>query len=162
MIGGNLLERTFLISTIDNRTNLIDDHSTLKGETLYDAILKELIANGGSFMYWESEVLGEDTTPEDKAVQCLTLVEEGLCCDTTIQIADITDLDNIFTIFPTEKRPETFDPMIIGKKFFINCWIPAYSDPSDRPEFNSLLEAEEEVEQLRLMQPENIYRIEGE
>lgn len=156
------MERTFLILAIDNRSTLVDNYYPIKGETLCNAILGELIANGGTFMYWDSEVLGEDTKPEEKAIKCVQLLEEGICCDTTIQVIDITDPDHSFNIFPTDAREKVFDELIIGTKFYINCWIPAYDNPNDRPMFTSMRDAETEIDQLRLMQPENIYRIEGE
>ena len=156
------MERTFLILAIDHRSNLVDNFYPIKGETLCKAILGELIANGGIFMYWDADTLEVDTTPEEKAVKCVELLEDGVCCDTTIQVMDITDPNHVINIFPTENREEGFDPLIIGTKFYINCWIPAHDDPKDRAMFTSMREAEAEVEQLRLMQPENIYRIEGE
>jgi hypothetical protein len=156
------LERTFLITVIEQRTAQIDQSFIIKGETLYKAILSELIANAGCFLWWTPDMLGEDTSPEEKAVTCLTMIETGDCCDYEIAITDITDHNNLYLIFPKDKRPEKFDPMIIGKKFYINCWIPVHEDPEDRPSFTSLVDAETELEQLKLMQPENIYRIEGE
>ena len=156
------MERTFLITVIEHRTSQIDHTTIIKGDTLYKAILAELIANAGCFLWWTPDILGEDTSPEEKTVTCLTMIETGDCCDYNITIIDITDHNNIYQIFPKDKRPKKFDPMIIGKKFYINCWIPVYDDPNDRPVFTSLPEAEEELEHLRLTQPENIYRIEGE
>lgn len=155
------MERTFLFTAVNARTSIVDHHFAVKGETLYQAILNELIANGGCFMWWDSETLGTDTSPEEKAVEVLTALEGVDCCDFAITVCDSTDLQNIYIILPKSERPKDFDPLIIGKKFYINCWIPAY-DKTDRPSFDSMLEAEAEVEQLRLMQPENIYRIEGE
>ena len=140
----------------------MDNYYPIKGETLIQAILAELIANGGTFMYWDVDVLEIDTTPEEKAVKCIELIEDGICCDTTIQVLDTTDPHNAIVIFPIDARDEGFDPFIIGTKFYINCWIPVYDKPDERPVFTSMNEARTELEQLQLLQPENIYRIEGE
>ena len=156
------MERSFLFTIIETRTAVLDQTFIIKGETLYKAILNELIENAGCFMWWTEDILGIDSSHEEKAVNVLELIESSDCCDYSVFVSDLTNTNEIFIIFPKDKRPENFDNLIIGKKFYINCWIPVYDDPDDRPSFTSMLEAKEELDHLQMTQPENIYRIEGE
>lgn len=156
------LERVFIVTVIEARLGQIENQFIFSGSTLYQAILTELIKNAGCFMWWTPELLGENCSHEERAVECLRLLETGDCCDFNTVVSDITNYNDIKIIFPVDKRPKDFDPLIIGKKFYINCWIPVYSTPEERPSFSSIMEAEQELDQLRMMQPENIYSIEGE
>ena len=156
------MEKAFLVTIISERTSYVEEQLAIKGKTLYNAVFNKLLSTGGEFLFWNHEILGEDTLLEEKAVTILTQLEGTDCCEYTITVSDITDLNNIYIIYPSEKRPGNFNPLIIGKMFYINCWIPAYDNLDDRPKFDSLIKAEQEVEELRIQSPNNIYRIEGE
>ena len=154
------MEKTFLITIVNTKTSICEEFVVIKGETLYAAILKELIANGGTFMFWDAETLEEDTSPEEKAIIVLDQLERIDYSDKSLTTTDITDFSKIIIIFPKDQRSVDFDPFIIGRKFYINAWNLA-CDKEDRPSFTSLSEARKELDHLRMLHPENIYRLEG-
>ena len=45
-------------------------------------------------------------------------------------------------------------------KYRIVCYIPVEADPDSEEIYDTIEDAEKDIESLELMQPENIYRVE--
>jgi hypothetical protein len=137
------------------------DLGELKGVSLLEAIIAEL-RDSGSCIYWDDGCCENwaSLPVEDKAKRVLWNIEESFVEGTSanqISVIDITDHDNPIVVFPLDMRPSNFTTDILGIRYVIKAWIPA--DPEDPEIYNSMESAENELNQLQLMQPENRYEI---
>ncbi len=103
-----------------------------------------------------------DTVPthNDKRKAC---IKETKVAEISVSDAIVIDgeIYSIIHMLSASDDSDTFKRFrkTYGTKVQINCWIPAKAD--EPTIFNSVEEAETELASLKLMQPENIYKIEA-
>lgn len=127
---------------------------TYEGNTLLQSITVKL-KRDNFFLDWDKTSFGIEQTPEEKSIKILEELEDGLH---KILVLAITNPIRPILIFPKDKRDSSFDDKIIGYKYSIDAYIKA-NEEEDQVTFKSFTEAKSELDSLRVLQPENVYKI---
>jgi len=153
--------RTFLWLTCEE--DGLQKVEQFQGQTLLKAIMLQFQHNH-SFICWIDDDFEKGISITEKAEMTLSRLENG-DHEIPIIIMDITNSVNPYSkvidpiiIFPSDSRKHEFDDSFIGYQYVIDAYIKA-NEEDDQIKFNSLQEAKNEANNLRAIQPENIYRV---
>jgi len=128
--------------------------ASYEGNTLLRSI-KVQFQHNNFFLDWDKRHFEMEQTIDEKAIKVLEELENGLH---RITVLDITNPIRPILIFPKDKRDPAFDDEIIGYKYSIDVYIKATED-EDQVAFKSFTKVKNEVDNLRFLQPENVYKI---